>query len=243
MQGKLKRKIFLFVTIATFAFGLSYKAKSQSILNLPNYTRAKLHFGFIIAANIANFYINPAADFARFDSLKSIRSRPQTGFDLGIVAEWKFAPYLRLRFVPSLGFSDRQLQYSFESTLDTFQVTKDIQSVFLNFPVDIKLISKRQKNFEAYVLAGGKFVNDLASQHAVSQTLAGAHATVRIALDDWAYEAGGGLEFYLPYFKFGIEFKLSQGIRNLIINDNTVYTNSIQALKSKIYLLSFTFEG
>ena len=190
----------------------SLKGECQTPVFLPAYTRQAYHFGFIIAMNTANFYIDPKPNLAQFDTLRTIRSVPQRGFDLGIVSEWRFQKYLRLRFVPSLGFSDRQIAYNFVDASGPFTVTKDIQSVFLNFPVDVKLISKRQKNFEAYVLAGGKYVTDLASQHDVNQQLAGARATVRINRNDWAYEAGGGIEFYLPFFKFGIEFKLSQGI-------------------------------
>ena len=162
---------------------------------------------------------------------------------MGIVTELKMSQYLKLRFVPSLGFSDRQVAYYFETKHDTFTATKDVQSVFLNFPLDIKLISKRLNNFEAYVIAGGKFTTDLASQNGVNQSLAGVRATVRLKRNDWSYEAGGGIEFYLPFFKFGLELKISQGLRNLIIPDNSIYTKSVQSLTSKIYLLSFTFEG
>jgi hypothetical protein len=225
---------------------LATEAKSQQTINLPAYTHKMIHFGFIIGINTSSFYIAPSpklGDPRYFDTLKTIRSIPQGGFDLGIVTEFGISRYLKLRFVPSLGFSDRQLAYYFEAPHDTFTVTKDVQSVFLNFPLDLKLISKRLNNFEAYVLAGGKFAKDLFSQKDVNQTLAGAAATVRLLPNDLYYEAGGGIEFYLPFFKFGIELKVSQGTRNLIVPDNSVYTQSIQGLYSKTYLLSFTFEG
>ncbi|HXP49763.1 MAG TPA: outer membrane beta-barrel protein, partial [Bacteroidia bacterium] len=176
------------------------------------------------------------------DSLKTIYSKPETGFNLGIVTELKIAPYLKLRFVPDLAFSTRDLEYSFMGK-DTFQIMKQVQSTFLDFPVDVKLISKRLDNFQAYVLAGGKYVTDLASQSNVDQSLAGAKATVRLIRNDYAYEAGAGVQFFLPYFKFGIEMKLSMGIRNLLVPDNTVYTQSLETLRSKVFLISFCFEG
>jgi hypothetical protein len=242
MLEKVKNRFKRISLLLMLLFAM--KAQSQETLNLPAYTHAHYHFGFIIGINTSSFYIDPSPNMERFgDSLRSIRSVPQVGFDLGIVTELSLFRYLKLRFVPSLGFSDRQIAYSFLSTKDTFTVTKDIQSVFLNFPLDLKLISKRQNNFEAYVLAGGKFARDLASQKDVNQQLAGAKATVRIQPNDWYYEAGGGIEFYLPYFKFGLELKVSQGLRNLLIRDNSVYTESLNGLYSKTYLLSFTFEG
>jgi hypothetical protein len=213
--------------------------------NLPAYNIPKLHFGFIIAYNSTNFAVVPVANLSsRFnDTLKTIRSNPQGGFNLGIVSELKLSRYLKLRFVPDLAFSERDLEYDFKGTIDTLPITKDVQSTFIDFPVDLKLISKRLNNFEAYVLAGGKYITDLSSQKDVNQNLAGANATVRLIRNDYAYEVGAGIEFYLPYFKFGIEGKLSMGVRNLLVRDNTVFTESLQSLQSKVFLLSFTFEG
>ena len=240
---KLKHCLKKAVLLILLLFAM--QAQSQQTINLPGYTRSRLHFGFIIGINWADFAINPSPNLPAIskDTLRTIRSVPEVGFDLGIVSEIKISQYLKFRFVPSLGFSDRQLAYYFVTPIDTFTATKDVQSVFLNFPMDIKLISKRLNNFEAYVIAGGKYSTDLASQNNVNQQLAGVRATVRLKRNDWSYEAGGGLEFYLPYFKFGLELKISQGLRNLIIPDNTIYTKSVQSLTSKIYLLSFTFEG
>ncbi|MFI4963575.1 MAG: hypothetical protein ACHP6H_06950, partial [Legionellales bacterium] len=128
-------------------------------------------------------------------------------------------------------------------TVDTMTVVKKVTSTFLDFPIDVKLISKRLTNFQAYVLAGAKYITDLASQSNVNQQLAGANATVRLIRNDYAYEAGAGLQFFLPYFKFAIEMKLSMGIRNLLVRDNTVYTESLETLRSKVFLISFCFEG
>jgi len=241
---RLRWKGISFALLLLFLYAGS--AKSQmSDMNLPNYNHARIHFGFIIALNSTNFDLEPIANLsAHFgDSLKTIRSAPQSGFNLGIVSELKIGKYLKIRFVPDLAFAERDLAYSFMG-VDTFTVTKKIQSTFLDFPVDLKLISKRLKNFEAYVMAGGKYITDLASQRSVNESLLGANnEVVRLIRNDYAYEAGAGAEFYLPYFKFGIELKLSQGLRNLLIKDNTVFTQSLEYLKSKVFLVSLTFEG
>ncbi|HTB07147.1 MAG TPA: outer membrane beta-barrel protein [Bacteroidia bacterium] len=213
-------------------------------MNLQAYDHTYMHFGFIIAYNSTNFFVQPISDLsAHFkDTLKSISSEPQGGFNLGIVTELKIGPYLKLRFVPDLAFSTRILTYNFAG-VDTFTATKKVQSTFLDFPVDVKLISKRLTNCQAYVLGGLKYITDLASQKGVDQSLAGANATVRIIRNDYAYEAGAGMQFFLPYFKFGIEFKVSMGVRDLLIRDTSVYTESLETLRSKVFLVTFTFEG
>ena len=55
-------------------------------------------------------------------------------------------------------------------------------------------------------------------------------------------EIGFGIDFYLEFFKFSPQIKINYGILNLISNDNTLYTNSINRLSTNGWMLSFTFE-
>ncbi len=210
--------------------------------NLPNYYKARLHFGFTIGVNRANFIIHPVSNFERFDSLKSVESVPKFGFNLGIVSELMLHEYVTLRFIPSLSFAERNIQYDFQG-FDTIVRKKSIESTFLYFPLDLKLRSKRVNNFGAYILAGGAYSLDLASKKGTITSTDPNEQIVKLKRDDFSYEVGAGAEFYLEYFKFAIEAKLNIGTRNLLIKDNTIYSNSIDKLNSKIFLISITFEG
>jgi hypothetical protein len=209
--------------------------------NLNNYYKETLHFGFTLGVNRTNFIIHPAPHFETFDTLKWVRSKPKTGFNLGIVSELRLHEYITLRFVPNLSFAERSLEYYFAG-IDTIVRKKTIESTFLNFPLDLKIRSKRVKNFGAYVLAGGGYSLDLASKRKVQNT-SGTDAIVKLKRDDFSYEVGAGAEFYLEYFKFAIEGKLSIGTTNLLIKDNTIFSNSVDKLNSKVFLVSITFEG
>lgn len=210
--------------------------------NLTNYYQETLHFGFTLGVNRSNFLITSADHFERFDSLKSVVSSPKYGFNLGIVSELRLHKYLTLRFVPNLSFAERSLEYEFKG-FDTIVRKKTIESTFLNFPLDLKLRSKRLNNFGAYVLAGGGYSLDLASKSKVENGADPNDQIVKLKRDDFSYEVGVGAEFYLQYFKFAIEGKMSMGTKNLLIKDNTIYSNPIDKLNSKIFLVSLTFEG
>ena len=210
--------------------------------NLERYYNEHIHFGFTMGLNRADFLIHPKLNFERFDSLKTVTSAPKSGFNLGIVTDLRLHKYITLRFVPSLSFAERHLQYYFEG-FDTIIRTKTIESTFLNFPLDLKLRSKRVKNFGAYVLGGGSYSLDLASKRKVVNSLNPKEQIVKLQRDDFSYEMGAGTEFYFQYFKFAIEAKLSIGLRNVLINDNTIFSNSINKLNSKMLLISITFEG
>ena len=66
---------------------------------------------------------------------------------------------------------------------------------------------------------------------------------VKLKDRDYAIEAGGGFDFFLPYFKFAIEFKTSMGIPNLLVPENNQFANPISKLRSRAFVVSMTFEG
>ena len=65
---------------------------------------------------------------------------------------------------------------------------------------------------------------------------------VKLNRIDYAYELGVGFDLYMQYFKFSPELKVSFGMNNLLVKDETIYTQSINKLNSMAFLLSFHFE-
>lgn len=234
------KKLFIIpVLLCTMFSGLF--AQKDAVENLPKYYSEYLHFGFTLGINGTNFVLHPATDFHKFDTLKVVEADGQVGFNLGIISELRLQEYLTLRFMPALSFAQRDLNYSFMG-VDTFVALKKVESTFIDFPVDIKLRSKRLNNFAAYVVGGGKYSLDLASQKDV-QNKDLTTAIVKIKKHDWGIQGGFGVDFFLPYFKFAIEAKMYLGLRDMLVRDETIFSQSIDRLNSKIFLLSFTFEG
>jgi hypothetical protein len=242
----LRTRLYIVATLFVFLFTGILRAQDNSNDNLPSYYKHRLHFGFTIGFNKADFIIHPVKNLVGLDSLKSVRSIPDYGFNLGIVSEFAFHQYLTLRFVPDLSFAARTLEYYFDTPKDSTRgivgLKKVVESTFVDFPLDIKLRSKRLHNFAAYVLGGGRYSIDLASQKDVNNA-SQATAVVKLRKDDYGMNVGAGMDFFLPYFKFGLELKYIYGFKDLIVHDNIIYSNAIEKLNSKIVLISLTFEG
>lgn len=217
--------------------------QQRGTMNRHEYYGDPIHFGFFIGINRTNFVITPVNDLAAAagDSLKTILSAPSTGFNLGIVSELRLMEYATLRFTPDIAFGSRNIEYHFEGN-DTFDVVKRVESTFLDFPLSLKIRSKRLNNLAAYMIGGFKYTLDLASQKDANNTIPG-QEIIKLNKNDFGFEAGAGLDFFLPYFKFGIELKLGLGMRNLLVKDETIYAQSLDRLRSKVFLISFTFEG
>lgn len=210
--------------------------------NLPNFDLRRFHFGFLLSYNTSDLFIKMKTS-SLTDTLLVLDHQKQPGFNLGIVASLNINANTSLRFLPTLSFQERVLQYQFkrsDNRIVYFQ--KPIESTYLEFPVLMKFRSDRINNFAAYVVGGGKFCIDMASQKDVDNALDD-DIVVKLKKYDYAAEAGGGFDFFLPYFKFGIELKASFGIPNIAIDDDTRFSRPIESIRSKAWILTFTFEG
>jgi len=241
---------FLFFTSA-FAQPLTERG-----LNLPTFYNRRLHFGFSLGYNQTDFRIHAIPNSQLYENLrdtirypnetlklKSITSKADPGFNLGIIVDFKVHKYVRLRFLPGVSFASRTLFYTFDVTsnnpVTSFTATRKTESAFILLPLNVKLQSKRIRNFGVYVISGGTYSIDLAS---AKKDQANADV-VRLKQTDYYFDAGGGVDFYFPYFKFAIELKMSTGLNNILIKDNTEFTTPINKLNSHVFLFSITFEG
>jgi hypothetical protein len=209
-------------------------------MSLSSYDSTRIHFGFTFGINYANLSVQPVSNLSSHfnDTLKGIHTHGQSGFNLALQAEFKITKSIHLLFSPDLAFSERDLIYSFAG-VDTFTVLQRVESTFLDFPLDIKLLSKRFNKTQLYILGGAKYTIDLAAQRNANQQTAS--YAVPLKQDDIAYEAGAGVQFFFRSFRLGIDAKYSMGTQNLLKPDNTIYTQSIESLHSQLFLLSFTF--
>ena len=227
--------IFLLLISSFSSFGQRHK-KPQ---NLPRYDFKKIHFGFTLGINSLNFNINKNKNFLENDTLLSTLSQDQKGFNLGIVSNLRLGRYTDLRFIPTLVFGERIINYQFNETSNLNLNDKRIESTLIDFPISLKYKSERYNNFRTYVMCGIKYSLDIASQSEIDDE---GQELVKLNNHDLMLEGGFGIDFYLQYFKFSPQIKISHGIINILSKDNTLYTQTLNNLKTSSWMLSFTFE-
>ena len=227
--------IALLLCVSFNSFGQRHK-KPQ---NLPRYDFKKIHFGFTLGINSLNFNINKNNNFLNNDTLLSMLSEDQKGFNLGIVSNLRLGKYTDLRFIPTLVFGERILNYSFNNQSNLPSQEKRIESTMIDFPFSLKYKSERYNNFRTYVMCGIKYSLDIASQSEIDDE---GQELVKLNNHDLMIEGGFGIDFYLQYFKFSPQIKLSHGIINILTKDSTLYTETIKNLKTSSWMISFTFE-
>ncbi len=256
------RRILVVAACLVFFHSIDGFGQSRKVKNQPAYDYAKYHFGFILAVNQMHFAIKPveglnnmlfdedAASEINADSalIYSIEHKPTFGFTVGIVGNLRLGDYFDLRFIPSLSFGERNMEYRFKKYRDYIpglpaeyiDVSKNIPSTFIELPLNLKYKSQRVNNFRAYMLGGFNYRIDLASQAKKSKDAA--EVQVKLLANDIYGELGVGFDFYFEWFKFGTELKMSYGVLDILKRERNIYTDGIDKLRSKIFQLSFTFE-
>lgn len=271
------KKVLFAVATILFVIPQCLLAQSEKPKNLLLYDNQPYHFGFIIGYNQMSYAIkfhegyqmveHPASEYpSTVDTyfnpnavyyVRSLTPVPEPGFVVGVVGNLRLGKYFDLRLIPSLSFGSRTIEYNFyrklaDGAVDNnpyFEKKKTIFSTFVEFPLHVKYKSKRLNNIAAYVIAGGNFKIDLASQKKSQVDITNSQGeqvtvtdNIRVKRTDLAAEIGAGFDFYTGYFKFGIEAKFSYGLFNIIDSQELIYDSSIKNIQNRTFQISFTFE-
>lgn len=248
----------ILITLLTACLINQAEAQHRKVRNLPGYDDAPYHFGFILGMNEMLFTIrtNPGFQdvvygplttpdlFSDSSHLMSIEHSPAFGFTIGIVSNLRVSDNWDLRFVPSLSFGERDLNYvistHFEGKNDLVNISKKVQSTFVEFPLTLKFKGTRYNNVRPYWIGGARYSLDLASDSKKKE----GNNNINIALErnDLYAELGAGIDFYTTFFKFGVEMKMAYGLKDILRREGNIYTSGIDRFNSKTFLLSFTFE-
>jgi hypothetical protein len=214
--------------------------------NYRKFDQRLLHFGFTLGVNTADFTPYPVLDAYEQYGILSIDNKRQPGGQVGIVTSLKLGhPVVRLRFIPTLSFQERVLSYVYEDPAKSPSLNKineeRVNSTNLDFPLMLQFRTTRFNNFTSYVLGGIQYSLDLQSQEDASQSFT--DPFVKIRKEDWQGQVGGGVEFFMPYFKLGIELKFSHSFSNIMINDFTPVSRPIDKMYNRVWWFSLIFEG
>jgi hypothetical protein len=219
---------------------LSFQAAGQvqKVQNDPGYDFKWIHFGFMVGLNTMDFgFTRPPIGG---DSLFADISSPNPGFQVSIVSDLRMGDRLSLRFLPGITFGSRE--FSFYDSLGLYS-QQTVESNFLDFPLLIKYKSFRVNNYRPYLIGGVNLRYDMAARKDYEEN----GPYIRLLPMDFYVELGFGIDFFLQYFKFSPELKVSAGFRDVLVHDpagggNHVYANSIKRLNSYLVMLCFYFE-
>ena len=236
----LKGGIILFCFCFSF---LGSQAQFSDQLNLPDHDDKKYHIGIVIMGASSRFLISQHPMFLQSDSVLVSSPENSNGVGLGGMHTFRLNDRFEARVVfPQLLFVSKSITYHTRNFSDgkVIEEKKNIESILLGLPIQVKFRSDRIHNFRVYMMGGVKFEYDLASKAAARN----AEDLIKLKSSDFGIEAGIGFNFYMPYFILSPEIKISNGLSDSHSRDpNLKFSNVIDKLKSRMIVLSLIFEG
>lgn len=205
---------------------------------LGNYENRPYYFGITLAYNNAYYKLQHDPKFLQDDSVLVVDPLHSSGFSLGLIGTLALDKRFDVRLNPTFIFAEKDLHYVFSQ--DSSVQDKNIESILLSVPLQVKFKSDRINNFRMYLMAGAKLDYDVAANVHSRQ----ADDLIKLSPFDLGYEAGFGFEFYLPYFIFSPEIKISNGARDIHVREpSKIYSNVIGQLLSRMIVISIHLEG
>ncbi len=220
-------------------FALSSTAQTaRGNYNFLDFNQKPYYFGITLAYNSSDFKIYQSREFVLNDSIARVESVTGPGFNLGIVTNLKIGNSFDIRFLPTLSFAERNINYG--TTERGGRSSRRIESVFVEMPFHARYKSVPYRDMRLFVIAGVKYAFDVASDSRSRN----AETLVKIAQNDFAFEIGAGIQFFLPYFIFSPELKFSHGLNNILIFDDALPESTvIEKVLSRGFTISLHFEG
>lgn len=244
-SGKWKVLVLVCVSIA-FLFPLStFHSASAQVGNLGKFDSRLLHWGIQVGLTNSMFDLDFSEDNDLRQTLQGTTSYYSPGFHIAVIGDLRLGNWFNLRVLPGVTIITREVTFSWEEgylqTHRLAETSRNVESVYGDFPIELKFRSVRYGNFRPYLTAGVSYGFDFASlrknRNRTDQSI------VRLEPHDFRYTMGVGFDVFLIYVKFAIEFKMNLGLLDLKVDDTDIYTRSYNNLSTRTYMISFTFEG
>ncbi len=217
--------------------------RGKTVEYLPNFDKKTWNFGYYLGIIQNDFVI----DYQESNFTNSfVKTEPHIGFIIGVMGERRLHNNLSLRFEPGLISNTKNLYFSNDN--GSFIAEKDslreVSSTYMHLPFLLKFSANRMHNIKPYIIGGITFdYNFSANDRNPDDNFSG---EFRMTRWNTMYEAGIGMDFYLPYFKFSPSIRGLFAMNNELIYDNqgaaSPWTAPIERLQTRGIFLKLTFE-
>lgn len=231
-------KKIIFILIFTLSFSGFTQKNNTKILNLQNFDKQKIHFGYFIGLNQYNFKIN-----YKQNPNYTTQVEEELGLNIGLIGDLKINEHLNLRFEPGLHTNKGALKYNERSKFTQYSDTlRTIKSTYIHLPILLKFSSKRINNYRPYLIGGISTSFNLSSNENSPED--NKNNVFRLKANTLYYELGFGIDFYLQYFKFSPSIRGLFSLQDELVPDNDVnspWTGHIDKLSTRGIFINLTF--
>ena len=240
-QSNMKKLFALLLLCFTAQTINAQLFSKEKILNRENMDKNRFSWGYYLGFNSFDY------KFEYNEDKPDILVTSGTGFNVGLIGNMRINELLDLRLEPGLVITNRELSYN-ESYFDGFEfndsdLTREIKSTYVHFPLLLKFSAKRLNNFKPFIEGGVSAAINLASNE--DNPNDNDNGQFRTKTNVYFYELAFGIDFYLTYFKFTPTIRGVFALNDELVRDkdpNSPWTGNITSMKTRGIFINFTFQ-
>lgn len=230
------KKCFFVLWTVLFSINSGFSQFNEDpILNLENFDKQRLHWGYFLGFNQYDFKID------YYENTGDILVDKTLGFNVGLIGNLRINDYFDIRLEPGLYYTQRRL--NFPGFMDESDALRDVKSTYIHIPLLIKANAVRLGNFKPYVVGGASVSMNLSSNEKNPND--NSSGTFRMKYTTYYYEVGFGVDLYLRYFKFSPSIRAVFAMNDETTRDDdpiSPWTSNIKGMFSRGIFINFTFE-
>jgi len=227
---------FLFLTFVLLLYSCLLKANfNQDSLSFKNKSD-KFKTGFAIGVNTLDFRLETTSSEEYNYIIKE--GKKSIGFEIGLFFDYKLNNSIHIHSTPGFVLGSRQFKFLPKENGEPF--VSNIESSFINFPLDVIFFITQKKNL--FLLIGSSFKYDLSASRKLDIAN---NEFVKLKNVDYNLELGVGLDFFIKGITITTKIKTSIGFINVYGNTAEevidFLNTGLESLNSRVYSISFCF--
>lgn len=230
------KKIVIALLLIILSVNYSKAQKRDIVEYQQNWDKQKVFWGYYLGINMKSYKISYLTDANTF-----IDVSPSTGFNVGLIGDYRLHKNMSIRLEPGLSSNTKELAFTHipGGTRDSI---RKVNSTYLRIPLLIKLNTDRYNNIRPYIIGGVSYdYNFSSNQDNPDDNYDG---EFRMKKNNFTYEVGLGIDIYMPYFIFSPSVRGVFAINDELIRDNNTsspWTGNVDYFGTRGIFLKLAF--
>lgn len=228
--------------LAGVLFGSGVWGQRERVLMQPYADQKVLFWGIQLGVNRMTMRVEPSPEGGLIGAEYNVEATGSFGVSAAAIGGVNLNRYVSFRIEPGIAISGTKLRW-IDPDLPADNRSRNLQTYYFDLPLVFKINTLRLNNVRPYLTAGGGLMYNFTSKEKSGQD--NSEKVFRLRSVVYYWEAGIGVDFYLPYFKFSPAVKYVRGINNLLVRDHapdSPWTGPIGKISPSGVFLTFTFE-
>jgi hypothetical protein len=215
-------------------------AQERKVQNKPYIDYRRLHYGFFVGTHLQDMeFTNNGFVTENGEVWYADIAEYNPGLSVGVLADLRLGEHFSLRAIPTMHFGQNNIRFREQNSGEISR--QQVKTTYISLPLHVKFAAERFNNYRPYITAG---INPMLNLTVKKQK------QLLLKKFDFMVEVGMGCDFYLPFFKLIPELKFAFSLLDVLEKDRSdlldanylKYTHSVDAVTSKMIVLSLYFE-